>query len=514
MKKTLFLIMLTCFVYAKGYGQLMQSNSIQRFEKKSTGDTIQQVNKIVSQSDILAKDLSFKSYTVTQKKSDSLKVVTDKWFADMRQRAKTAEDKKRIDSLKAVNQSLNAKIELQEDLNTDMHNDNVINDYTTYIKTVDKEFEQYKQQISKNKKLASRNLDTIRQASSDNDKKIIDTMKIKTAVSSAITESELNRLIPKRDIINKYLTTLIQYRRTLIEFKSSKNEVHLKTKTIEKSIDSAKTDFTTAKKSFEILYSNYIDTVNKYIEKVNDIAKAYKKEADEEATEEQYLSALGGINNIFGDQGALIPNISLIAQKKFKSNINSSFYGEVKLFVGGSDDDKTKTGVNRLFIPEASTYGFITNFTFGFISSYRAPKYDEQMGHYEHNLAINLGVYYLGKKLQPDTLTSFNTSLFHLKLGIQYILIPHVLSAYANTNQILLTTNLGTVEKYYSDVKRVRSFTSFGIESYLDLNKKSDFHLLINLGFVNINDDVNSWLKTSDSVIPNIKLSLVKTFGW
>jgi hypothetical protein len=266
-----------------------------------------------------------------------------------------------------------------------------------------------------------------------------------------------------------------------------------------------------AKRSFDNEYEVYRLKFNSDLDKINAIIKGINKEEESSA---KYVSALGGLNKVFGDNGTLTPLISVVAQKKFNETENGSFYGEVKIFTGGSSDDKTNNGSANLFVPEASTFGFMTDFSFGFISSNKSAKKNISTGRYDQRLGINLGVYYLGKKLQPDTLTHFNANVFHVKAGAQYILIPKVLSVYINTNCMLVSTNVNKFQQYYTDAKRVRSFTSFGIESYLDLNDVKDFHLLLNLGFVSVNDDVRAWTMNADSVIPSVKLSLVKTFNW
>jgi hypothetical protein len=192
--------------------------------------------------------------------------------------------------------------------------------------------------------------------------------------------------------------------------------------------------------------------------------------------------------------------------------LTSSFFGEVKLFIGGANTNKNINSANNLFVPEASTYGFMTDFTFGFISAAHNPSFNKELDHYDQKLGINIGGYFLGKKMQPDSLHSFSAAVFHLKLGVQYILIPHVLSVYLNTNGLIVGTGSDDFGKYYNNEKKFKSFASFGIQSYLDVSEKSNFHIALNLCFVTTGGDVKELVKTSDKVIPNIKLSLVKSF--
>lgn len=533
MKKLFLIAIVMLFSYVKGYSQLMQSNSISGSGQRSLKDTIHYLNKVQSLPDSIIKIPSLQSDKNLSKAMSNMEAIKNelKQQVEILNAVKTAN--KRSGNYKRQTANLNNSIDsLKKELKDaqteidnyrkgqfglkDQINNLLTEKYELFLNSLGEELKKYKLEIDNNTKSALKSFDTVIHASNVHTQHFIDSLSNHMNMKSYIMERKLNDLVHQKDILNNYFIELKKQQTDLIEYKdvsNLKDIIYSKIDSTSVKLKKQHEKVIAEKKPFVDDYNKYVDTVNSYIAKINSIAKKASKE-DEESPTKENLSALAGVNKIFGDNGALIPNISIVAQKKFKSDANASFYGEVKILAGGSSDDKTNNGLKNLFVPEASTYGFITNFTFGFIGAHQAAKKDALTGRYQHKLGINVGAYYLGKKLQPDTLTRFNTNVFHLKLGIQYILIPNVLSAYVNTNYMVAATNISEFEKYYTDVKKVKSFTSFGIESYLDLNDVKDFHLLINLGFVNINNDIRSWIKTSDAVIPNVKLSLVKTFDF
>lgn len=504
----------------------MQSNSLgspsRSYSLKIAPDTIPHVTTVRSMSDSLVKYLPKNSYTEKQLSDYEGKIKSQTiWIQQLIRNAGASVKNAQTAKEKALQKSLDEAQSKAKELYNDrlalfnQLNMLIIDKYTSYLKAADVDLDNYKQTISKNRKLTTAGFDTVIKHTNPKYQHIIDSINNKTDIRSEKLEPKLEKMFLRRDTVVKQLTNLKDLQTTAQKFPQIQDEVHSQAQKQRTELNATSDRYIQAMADFKAEFEAYTKSVNSDIDKLNAIVKKMIDENKAEPSDEESLSALGGINNIFGEQGALVHNVSIIAQRKFSNNTGSSFYGDVKLFVGGSNDaDKTKTGINKLFVQEASTYGFITDFVFGFIPSNQNSRKSSLTGKEEYKLGINLTMGYLGKKLQPDTLTTFNTSLFHLKIGIQYIIIPHVLSAYINTNQLLVATNLDKFSKYYSDAGRVRSFTSFGIESYLELKKKSDFYLLLNLGFININRDVNTWMNTTDSVIPNIKLSLVKTFNW
>lgn len=521
MKKLTLLIIVIFFGYTKGYSQLMQSNSLwpSAKEKKAAPATVEYAKKVSNSSDSLIKNIPLKinaeiPATKNSKSDPDQKALLEQMNEIVKsngidKKSKIALDKKIKAAEETIKKEHSEKLVLDDKVR-----DLVVEKYTEYLKVLDKELAEYKKEIDKNLTRAEKGFDTIYRSNGGNYQHAIDSINHRISSRTIKIRDKLTGIMPQRNEIETNITELTKLKNDLIIYATSSDSIYIRTDATIKKAEATGGTFIAVKEKFVADYNLYVDTTNNDIKALNNIAEKIKNDITTEATQAETISALGGINAILGDQGVLAPNVSIVGQKKFSSDATSSFYGEVKLFIGGNDDDKKNTGVNRLFIPDASTYGFMTDFTFGFIGSNKNSKYDILTKQYEQKLAINVGVYYLGKRLRPDTLTDFTTSLFHVKLGFQYIIIPHVLSTYINTNQILVTTNIKKFEKYYSGAKTMRSFTSFGLQSYLELNDKKDFHLFVDLGFVKINDDVNSWLNSSDSVLPNVKLSLVKTFSW
>ncbi|MES2377018.1 MAG: hypothetical protein V4553_10590 [Bacteroidota bacterium] len=518
MKKTLFLIVLICLVYTKGYCQLMQSNSIwssSRGEKKVVPTSLEYVKKISNSSDSLLKNIPDKLFSIP---ANTVKVDQKQLISNI----KALISKKSID--RKTKKDLEAKIKIAEDNYKREHaeklaskkeiNDLIIEKYTTYLEKLDKELDSCKNQIDKNFKQSETGFDTAINSKNGDYQRTIFSLNHQISSKSDKIKVKLDDLLSLRGAIQTCLKDLRKLNGDLSDYADMKETIYERSDAAIKKLQEASDKFISAKKLFITDYNLYIDAANTDIKNINSIVDKIKKDNAAEATDDERLSALGGINAILGDHGIVTPNVSVVGQKKFVSNEHSSIYGEAKLIIGANDEDKKNPGVNKLFMPEASTLGFMTDFSFGFNPSDTKPTYNDELQHYDQKLGINLGVYYLGKKLQPDSLTSFNTTVFHVKLGIEYIIIPHGLSAYFNTNQLLVATNIKNFDKYYPDAKRIRSFSSFGIQTYLNLNKKSEFYLLANLGFVSINDDVNTWLRSSDSIIPNIKFSLVKNFSF
>jgi hypothetical protein len=508
----------------KGYSQLMQSNSIAPPAAVKIGE-IKRLDNATNKSDTLLKNTPVKAdplFSNILNNIDTKNKSIDNLNGQITAKGITAKEKtdlqNKIANLNIEKRNLFNKLkQLQDDTKPlfDRYNDLVIEKYSAYIKALDDDLKTYKKGIGNDRKNAISKFDKIINSKVIQNQKITSLQASQIDSMSYIIEYKLDTvIIPQRNKINAYLQNLKQYKIDLEKYKIIKDTIYKNVEAGIKKLDAEAEAFKDSRGKFLIEYNSYVDKFNKYIDSLNLVIKKIEKDNETEATEAERLSALGGINKIFGDHGAVIPNVTIVGSKKFVTKEQSSIYGEAKLFIAAGDEDKKNPGVNKLFIPEASTIGFMTDFTFGFIAADNTAKFNSDFNHYEQKLSINLGVYYLGKKLQPDTLTSFNTTVFHVKLGLEYIIIPHAITAYFNTNQLLVVTNTKTFEKYYPDAKRIRSFTSFGIQSYLNLNDKHDFHLLINLGFVNVNNDVNTWMQTLDSVIPTVKLSLVKSFAF
>lgn len=248
------------------------------------------------------------------------------------------------------------------------------------------------------------------------------------------------------------------------------------------------------------------------------IAKIYSKYKTENEDDQDHLKTIAGITQPLSNQGQLVPNISLLGFKSV-SDENSSVAGLLKLFVAANTGNSPINSNYKLFIPEASTYGFMADFSLGFIPSNKNFQLGKSTNQPIKRLGINLGAYYLGKSMNrlKDSST-FNIGLLQFRTGMQYILIGNVLSIYANINPYFIGNGVSDFKENYSYKKGLSSFIDFGLECYLDLikeeEKKGGLHLDLDLGFISAKGDVKKLSPSDDPLIPRIKLSIVKGFNF
>jgi hypothetical protein len=253
------------------------------------------------------------------------------------------------------------------------------------------------------------------------------------------------------------------------------------------------------------------DKQNGYLEGEQTIKNIYSKYKVDEKQESGDMKALASFTQPVADEGKLVPQISILGFRQ-KNLPNQSFAYNLKLFVSSSETKSVINSEYRFFIPEASTYGFMADFSFGFLP---IPNNDNKQT--IKTLGLNGGAYYLGKSLvRIKDSTTYNIGLLQFKLGMQYILIPHVLNIYANLNPFFVANGNESFSKVYNGyTKRLNMFTDFGVECYLELTKKqNDFFLDFDLGFISKGGDVSSIMITQDAVIPRIKVGLVKSFNF
>ncbi len=246
------------------------------------------------------------------------------------------------------------------------------------------------------------------------------------------------------------------------------------------------------------------------------IAKIYKTYKTAEGSKGD-LKTIAGITQPLGEQGKLVPNISLLGYRSV-SDENSSRSAQLKLFVAPTAAEKsTYNSAYRLFIPEASSYGFLADFSLGFIPSDNSFKVDQNTRQPIKKLGINLGAYYLGKSMAKTDSSTFNAGMLQFKAGLQYIAIGKVLSFYANLNPFYLTDGIKDFEANYTYRNKLYAFVDFGLNAYLNLSteqKQDGFFIDFDLGFISVGGDIKSLVPSSDPLIPRIKVSLVKGFSF
>lgn len=261
--------------------------------------------------------------------------------------------------------------------------------------------------------------------------------------------------------------------------------------------------------------NNVLTTVNIISEKQkeyntieNEIKNIYKKYKEDQKDESGDLKAIANFTQPIADEGKLVPQITVLGFKE-ENSPNKVVAYNLKLFVSASETKSTINSEYRIFIPEASTYGFMADFSLGF-----APIAGTVKG---KRLGINFGGYYLGKSIiRSKDSTSFNIGLLQFKTGIQYIVVKNALSIYLNFNPYFVANGNQNFKSVYTDYSnKLNLFTDFGVDCYLNLAKsQKDFFLNFDLGFITKGGDVSSIIKNEDVLIPRIKIGLVKSFGF
>jgi hypothetical protein len=156
--------------------------------------------------------------------------------------------------------------------------------------------------------------------------------------------------------------------------------------------------------------------------------------------------------------------------------------------------------LENLLFEEFSSFGFISNFSYGFLSD----------NDKKTKMAVNFGINYLGKNLQKEDTADFNTSVFHFKIGPELAIDPKRLSLYINFNWLTVADNVATFEKKFVIPNKLFRFTDCGARFKLNmLNNQSTF-LDVDLGFIINSNDAKLITKTNDLVIPRIKIGITQ----
>jgi len=187
----------------------------------------------------------------------------------------------------------------------------------------------------------------------------------------------------------------------------------------------------------------------------------------------------------------------------------SGLYSEVGAFIGlvGVKDQKN---IQNIIIPESSSYGFFWKMTLGL-----APTFNPQI----KKFGINAFVYYLGKSFKTDTLSktdAINTSQFHGKFGMEYLLAKNAFSVYANINAFSIISNKEVFDKAFNNTKDLKGFIDFGFRFLLNPSNQGsfgNFKLYMDLNFIVNGGDIKAMSGTTDAIIPNIRVGVRTSFG-
>lgn len=285
----------------------------------------------------------------------------------------------------------------------------------------------------------------------------------------------------------------------LTEFKRYKGLMRklFNKKTDEKGeIDIIEEKFKFQKMSLDASYEELKSVIDNFETERNKLNEKLKAIEDNKKSDKQALAAIPSISSALG---RVTPSISLVGQSTFNSQ---NWFGEVKLFTGST---QLKNEVENIFIPEASKWGVIINFTRTF---------DDKNKSWSGNLSVG----YLGKdlykitpnekdKTKSDTST-FSVSTFHFKGGFQKILAKDFMSVYVNHNLLWITEGYKPFKEIFDSTNGLVNFYDAGIKCYVNLNAGKTVSLSLDLGFIFVNDKIKTYIKSEDRVIPNFKIGL------
>ncbi|UOG74646.1 hypothetical protein MTX78_21325 [Hymenobacter tibetensis] len=260
------------------------------------------------------------------------------------------------------------------------------------------------------------------------------------------------------------------------------------------------------------ILSQKLDTVGNrlraYNQKIEVWEKTFETQQATKAAADDNIIAQPVLTSITGT-GVVIPAVTLIGSHR-GGDVNSPNMYSIRLFTALASTDNTKNipserGSERLFIPEASTFGFTANATF-------AMKYADRK---EPVMGVTIGAAYLDKLMTPDTLTSFKTGVATLRGGLEWYLIPDVFMLYGAVNSLSFLTSRQQLTDHFTTTrpKDIYFFPDAGARAILKLSKEKGVTFLFDLGFVVKNEAVRKFAPNNDFVITTIRATLAKNFA-
>jgi hypothetical protein len=254
-----------------------------------------------------------------------------------------------------------------------------------------------------------------------------------------------------------------------------------------------------------------IDTVRNsltaYNQRVKSWENAFKAKQEKNASNDN-ITALPALTSVKG-ASLYIPAVSVIGSHRGGSDDSPNIYS-IKLFTALGSTDKTddvpsKCGTERLFIPDASTFGFSADAAFAF--NYAGKK--------SPVLGVVIGASYLDKLMTPDSLHTFTTGVATARVSLEWYVIPNALMLYGGVNSLTFLTNRDQVIEHYTTTrpKDMYGFTNAGVRAILNLSKDNNISFLFDLGFVLKGDNVKSFVPNDDLTITTIRVTLAKNFA-
>lgn len=463
----------------------------------------------------------YRNYVVKQalevvqnnRRVDSIQNEYDRNLYDLR---------RKIDSLKILQTSANAatKPYINSLLSRITQDTIKINEQKTKID----EYEKLKK-IRENEKTIALLLSEYVPKDSSYRRKISDFNKTVSDVNNTILNDTIlvNKSQEAKDIKNFYKQNVIFFQQTTGLLKDIEI-ISAAVNKLEKKLDSTKA---LASNPDQIIAASIeVDLLKKSL-KIEDALRdfttkynAFKKDYDALVIQKQALGAkdqnddLAVIPTLVSQlgQGAVTPNITLLGNTNFGA-AETGFYGDIRVFTAPVSTNQSAT-LRNFFVPEASSFGFLSNFGFSFVPI--------KKGREENRLGVFAAINYLGKSIPDASNTkSISQNVLHTKLGIQAIVIPGVVSFYYSGNFLFVTDNSADFAiNYPNQTGRSRVFSDLGFKFFIRPAKASQLNLLIDLGFIRINEDIRdiftntSFATTTDSVIPVLKIGIKKNFGF
>lgn len=251
------------------------------------------------------------------------------------------------------------------------------------------------------------------------------------------------------------------------------------------------------------------NSLTRYNQNVDKWKVDFKAAQDKKAGSANNLTALPAITGIKGT-GLYIPAVSVIGSHRGGTD-ESPTITSIKLFtaLGGPGDENdvpSKRGTERLFIPEASTFGFSANAAFAFS---HASRKSPVMG-------IVVGAAYLDKRMTPDSMNTFTTGVASVRANLEWYLLPDVLMVYGGVNSLTFLTSRDQVTEHYTtnQPKDVYGFTTAGVRAILKPGgEASGVSFLFDLGFIFKGDNVRKFVPNDDFTITTIRATLAKNFA-
>jgi hypothetical protein len=262
---------------------------------------------------------------------------------------------------------------------------------------------------------------------------------------------------------------------------------------------------------FKKTYDTYREEFKEQIATVNEIKLKYKPVEENKQSSE--ASLLANFTQPLNQNSSLVPGIDIFAYKKFHSE-QYSIYGQAKLFLAAPGSDTNSLNhATKYFIPEASQFGFMVDFNFGFLP---APAENSKNINSRKLLGLNLSFYYLQKQLSTkDTLKSlFSTGMVQVRTGVEFILIKNALAIYANINGFFVGKGVENYTKHYVNDEKMKWYTEFGLKSYLILQSDAKINLLLDIRFLPVGSAIKEMTFTRDRFIPLVKLGIAKEFDF